>query len=251
MIDTMDPEFSTGLRKALVTTVSRPSPGRRRGSVRAWLIGGLTVTLVASAGVAAGVLLTTPGGEKVTPLGPRVTASATGSGTLALGATPSDATTVEFEFECLTQGSFLFGLNGASVSCSADDTGGKTALVTGQLPLSSLVDQSVSVITGDSSEWTMTARYVAIEPVPLATNANGNTYGTEVFEANPDLILAQATNGKTGYVRRSELDGAGGPEPTSPAQAVEVNKYREGKTFVIPVYESDGTTVIGQFEVGG
>jgi hypothetical protein len=81
------------------------------------------------------------------------------------------------------------------------------------------------------------------------TNAKGQTYGSGL-DANaatgePDLIAAWATNGKQGYVLRTDLDG---PMPTSPSQAIAMNT---APPRTIPVYESDGVTQIGVFVVGG
>ncbi|MBC7292680.1 MAG: hypothetical protein H5T84_01010 [Thermoleophilia bacterium] len=62
----------------------------------------------------------------------------------------------------------------------------------------------------------------------------------------PDLILAEATNGKVGYVLRTELEGQ---EPGSPQEALAQQAAQAGKNRAIPVYESDGKTVIGVFIV--
>lgn len=73
---------------------------------------------------------------------------------------------------------------------------------------------------------------------PYAVNENGQTYGTlseahldepglsteEWYQRIPDLILAQATNGKEGYVTKGDLLSGKSP---------------------IPVYEADGETQIG------
>lgn len=76
-------------------------------------------------------------------------------------------------------------------------------------------------------------------------NDSGLTYGSAAWATDiddePDLILAQATNGEIGYVYNDELDGE---TPASPEEA----KNEPG--YVINVYESDGQTVIGEFEVG-
>ena len=75
-------------------------------------------------------------------------------------------------------------------------------------------------------------------------NENGETYGTlaegtlplfpieniEQYERLPDLIAAVSSNGREGYVRKKDL-------------------YEGGDA--IPVYEQDGTTVIGTFSMNG
>lgn len=85
-------------------------------------------------------------------------------------------------------------------------------------------------------------------------NARGLTYGSAADakspQDEPDLIRATATNGKVGYVLKTDLDG---PMPSSPEEALAQQAANAGKTRVIPVYEADGTTMIGEFliEPGG
>jgi hypothetical protein len=56
-----------------------------------------------------------------------------------------------------------------------------------------------------------------------------------------------ATNGREGYVYAKQLVG---PQPTSPAQALEWQRDPAHRTRTINVYLSDGTTVIGTFTIG-
>ncbi len=83
-------------------------------------------------------------------------------------------------------------------------------------------------------------------------NANGQTYG---FPKGlppsqwPDLVLVQDTAGQVGYAYKSQLNS----EPTTlgTAQQAAAHNARLAKGYTIPVYDSNGTTVIGQFKVGG
>lgn len=81
---------------------------------------------------------------------------------------------------------------------------------------------------------------------PFERNASGLTYGASGQGArpsdDPDLVLIVATNGRTGYSYRRELDG---PEPQSPAEAATAPR-----TWTVPVYLSDGKTRVGDFVVG-
>jgi len=80
------------------------------------------------------------------------------------------------------------------------------------------------------------------------TNAKGQTYGpNRPMAQEPDLIAATATNGRDGYVLRTDLEG---PVPSTPAEALRMQAAQAGKDRVIPVYESDGTTQIGVFVIG-
>lgn len=82
-----------------------------------------------------------------------------------------------------------------------------------------------------------------------AVNANGQTYGSGAlatsFQNEPDLIQVMTTNGKTGYAKRTDLEPAAA---VNPAQAVAQAKAQGGAVRApVPVYASDGTTVIGHF----
>jgi hypothetical protein len=98
-------------------------------------------------------------------------------------------------------------------------------------------------------------------PIPdWPKNANGQTYGVQGSSPiPPDLIQVQGEDAQgnpvNGYVFSHDLTLAenGGPEPTSPAQALRqqqdrLKKYPNGQW--LPVYKSDGETRIGRFLVG-
>jgi hypothetical protein len=64
--------------------------------------------------------------------------------------------------------------------------------------------------------------------------------------AQPDLIAAYATNGRFGYAYAEQLDGY---RPTSPADALRWQAEHGDESRSVPVYESDGETVIGEFVI--
>ncbi|WMJ77477.1 MULTISPECIES: hypothetical protein [unclassified Sedimentibacter] len=76
------------------------------------------------------------------------------------------------------------------------------------------------------------------------TNENGQTYGLE-SEDSPDLIAAQGIDGTYGYILSNDLYG---PEFSTPEEAVNWQEKHNGKR-VIPLYASDGKTVIGEFKL--
>lgn len=85
-------------------------------------------------------------------------------------------------------------------------------------------------------------------------NADGLTYGSALDavspETEPDLINVVASNGKTGYVLKTELDRASGAlDFKSVDEALAWQSSRRSVTSVT-VYESDGKTVVGEFIVG-
>lgn len=87
-------------------------------------------------------------------------------------------------------------------------------------------------------------------PIPVVeykTNDSGETYGSAVGvvdpENEPDLIQAVATNGREGYVRKTDLVE---PAPASPEEA---SQLRATLGRAIPVYSSDGKSVVGEFVI--
>jgi hypothetical protein len=184
-----------------------------------------------------------PGQELETQLGDSFSVTAQGQGELDLGPARLEADAVHFEFECLSVGSFALGHQGLAVSCSEEDEGRSVA--SGLMPMEALTDSAIVVATEAEARWRLTAWFVSTDRVPLAVNERGETYGIDSDQASPDLIQAVATNGETGYVRRTELDQSGGPVPTSPAEAA----IYSPEDSIISVYERDGTTVIGEFLV--
>lgn len=76
-------------------------------------------------------------------------------------------------------------------------------------------------------------------------NQAGQTYGKFGDFGNefvgPDLVLAEATNGAIGYVLESDLQG---PDHKTPEEALQWQSQQKPDQS-IPVYEKDGTTIIG------
>lgn len=89
--------------------------------------------------------------------------------------------------------------------------------------------------------------------VTYERNESGKTYGKLVesqsfieryVRKEPDLIAVIATNGKEGYVKKTDFF----PDlPHNPKEALE--QEAANTDSVIPVYKTDGVTVIGDFEL--
>lgn len=77
--------------------------------------------------------------------------------------------------------------------------------------------------------------------VPCGVNARGQTYGTVSSLGYPDLEEATAGNGRQGYIVSTPPGSEAAP--TSPAHAGAMQRERDRP---VPVYESDGVTVIGE-----
>ncbi len=91
-----------------------------------------------------------------------------------------------------------------------------------------------------------------ITSIQFLTNKNGLSYGTaeqSIILNEPDLILAVGTNGKEGYIKKSDLYAN---EPRTPEEAVSIQENRIANNNLIryiPLYKNDGETVIGEFKI--
>ncbi|WP_422661192.1 hypothetical protein ACK8P5_12190 [Paenibacillus sp. EC2-1] len=83
-------------------------------------------------------------------------------------------------------------------------------------------------------------------------NNNGQTYGSSADasspEMEPELISAVGIDGTKGYVLKKDLDGE---RPKSPEEAIAIQNSRPPGGVDIPLYDVDGETVIGVFQMGG
>ncbi len=243
----MDPVFTAALREALVTTVKNTPRVRRRWR---WRLGTGTVvglTLVAGGVAFAAGVFSPPGAPIDTSLGGGVTAARTGPATIALGPLPAGATSLSLTLTCLTIGTFYFP-NGSSQSCDATDLNRAPIFrqASEVVPLSPGVD-TVTIKTSANASWMLQAVYVNRVTTQWGTNASGQTYGVRNQQGTPDLVAVFADQGNTGYVKESELNCASGGDVKSPAEALAWDKVSQSRNVSIPVYESDGTTVIGTF----
>ena len=220
----MNPVFTAALRQMLVTTVQGAPRERRRWR---WRLGGgmlLGLTLVSGGAALAAGVFSAPGASIDTQLGNMVTGTRTGTATIALGPAPATATDVSLSLTCLSVGTFTFP-NGSSTSCSAADLS--------QTPPSD----------GPASE--VVPLSPGVDSVTITTSANA----TWIQQGTPDLIAADQ-GGTSGYIKASDMNCASGPKPTSPAQALEWQSAHQNQSVSIPLYQSDGTTVIGTFIIG-
>jgi hypothetical protein len=247
----LDPTYSEALRTKLVEQVNAITATHPRRRRRLWFGTGVfvgTCVLGGAVAVATG-LLPLPGGQAVTQLGAPITQTQTGTGTVELGSVPSGATNVSVKLTCLSAGTFVFP-DGASMTCSTSDAGTPSSFTTYSLSLSP-VEHAITIRTAAGNRWQLTAEYVNQVTTTWKVNANGQTYGVENSHGVPDLIAAVASNGRQGYIKKNELDAANGSNVTSQAEALKWQQAHAGATTDIPVYDSDGTSVIGQFVMEG
>ncbi len=99
---------------------------------------------------------------------------------------------------------------------------------------------------------------VPAKPPVYPVNDDGLTYGSLrdaiSVDTEPDLIFVAATNGKLGYVYKTDLDRADGTTAAlaskTPEERLAWQAEREAAgTIVVSVYGVDGKTVVGEFGV--
>lgn len=254
----LDPKYAAALRQVLTERVANSGapvspPARLRrwwhGLTRRTAIGVIASASIALAGTAAyAIAVTLPGRTVTTPLAAPVTVVRSGVATMELGPRPVGVTSAVVEVSCLTAGRIGWP-DGSSSTCSAADAATKGPPALSVLPLAA-GQHTLTFTAGPDVRWQVTARYAASSETAWKVNSKGDTYGVSNSHGDPDLIAAIATNGRQGYVYRTTLDNAGGPPPTSPAEAGARTRANRGRTFTVPVYASDGTTQIGLFLVG-
>jgi hypothetical protein len=249
----MDPVFASALRAALVHQVEATPRRRRHWRWRVGL-GVLTGSVVVAGGAAlAAGLLSQPGAPVDTLLGNPVSVTRTGTATIDLGPAPAGATNVSLTLTCLSAATFYFP-DGSSASCTPADlrhpppddrqTEEVVPLAPGQ--------HTVTIKTSPGASWALQAAYINRVISPWATNALGETYGVVNQHGSPDLVAVVIDDGKIeGYAKASDLDCASGLYAVhSPAQALAWDQASAHRNISVPVYKSDGTTVIGTFVVG-
>lgn len=250
--DRMDPIFKSALRDQLSRVVSH----RRRLGFRGWQLGigvlaGSTV-IAGGVAVASGFLSSTPpGAPQDTPLSRIITATRTGTSTVELGTSPKGTTSISLTLTCLSIGTYGFP-DGSSVSCSAQGLShppSREQQTTVTVPISP-GQRSVTITATPGASWTLRAVYVKQVITPWRTNANGQTYGQMNVYGTPDLVqVVVRKDGHQGYVKASDLNCASGRSVSqSPGDAW--SEAAKSRNVSVPVYESNGKTVIGSMSVG-
>jgi hypothetical protein len=242
----MDETFAAALRAALVEHVETSlAPARARRRRRRVIVLALAGLALAGGGVAVAAQLlapSLPGSDVVTAVAPAVVVSGAGTQTVELGPPPAGASRIDIQLTCLTAGTFGTA-DGASLACTDADVGGISATMLWGLPVTA-GQHSTTITAASGTRWRLVAAYSSVHTTAWGVNARGQTYGVVNSHGTPDLIAVIATNGKTGYAYGAQLFHVQ-PNYTSPADAVAGQNNQQ--QFTVPVYESDGQTVIGEF----
>jgi hypothetical protein len=239
------PAYADALRTVLLENVATKKPARRRR----WWIGMTAAAVLAvsgAAGVAVAQLAFPPGTPIVTEFSEQVTGTFTGTGTLDLGAVPAGANGIEVTVTCLTPGLFTFGEFGTLV-CQEGDA---NTVSWGVVPLTLDQQSTVTLETSPEAEWSIVAKFTKTIDTDWGVNEAGETYGAPKGPDNPDLVPVSATNCQRGYAYAADLESPG-PDGMTWDEAQE---YINGPTRFdrsVPVYTSDGKTVIGEIIIPG
>lgn len=229
-----------------ITGVLTPGPAQPSGQPEA----NLPEAVTAPAGVIPGSAITALVGEPIS-------VSFTHDTTIPLpGDSLGGATHARVTITALSTGDVSFGTDAAGNNpsaawTSAAEVAAGSATAQYDFPL----DDSVSTIYLQPHDLAGIATVQLITQIPtrFGVNARGQSFGiTGSPLGEPDLIAVVATNGASGYVVRLDLENANGTTAaeqfTSPEEAV-AEQQSETARISLPVYESDGTTVIGEYEV--
>lgn len=192
-----------------------------------------------------------PGATRAIELSEPVVVTATGTSTVDLGSRPDWATGAKVSVVCLTAGRIVYP-DGASLVC--DDPASESEIADPRSASYGVIDlapgqTSLRFRAREDVAWKVVATYVRTETSEWGINAKGETFGVQRNGKSPDLIAVYTTDGKQGYAYVKDLDGRW-PVPTSPADARAQQEANEGRSRSVPVYESDGETLIGEFTSG-
>lgn len=236
----MTESVAAALRAELVDHVSKTATGKRFLRRRRYPLFALLAAALAGGGVALATQLGNhlPGSDQVTVVSTPIVIKGEGSKTVELGKPPAGANRIDYQFRCLTAGTFEFP-DGASAAC----TSGYKPAMKYHLMLAPGEHAVRIMVTPARARWQLAIGYVQAVATGWETNANGETYGVQNSRGVPDLIAVLATNGDVGYAYSKQIFG---PFPTSPGQAAHWHPVQR----LIPVYQADGVTVIGQYRVG-
>jgi hypothetical protein len=237
--------YADALRPVLLENVAAKKPARKRR----WWIAGTAAALLAisgTAGVAVAQLAFPPGTPIVTEFSEQVTGTFTGTGTLDLGEVPPGANGIKVTVTCLTPGLFTLGEFGSMV-CSPGDAG---TVSWGVVPLTLEQQSTVTLETTPEAQWSIVAQFTKTIDTEWGVNEAGQTFGAPKGPDNPDLVPVSATNCLRGYAYAADME-APGPDGMTWEEAQEYINGANRFDRSVPVYTSDGKTVIGEFIMPG
>ena len=190
------------------------------------------------------------GGKASDALGLSAEFVGSGRNEIELSAGPDGVADLAVAFRCYDSGYFSVALGRVDspvmVECIPSPTGSIGMIATGDT-----VDRTLIVEGTEGARYSLTAQWLTGTPGGWEVNANGQTFGNGADGDAPDLI---ASKGKDS--RGEEIDGyvvsldAFGPKQSTPEAVAEQRRLRLlefPNGFDLPLYASDGVTVLGTF----
>jgi hypothetical protein len=190
------------------------------------------------------------GGMASDALGVSTEFGGSGHNEIELSAGPDGVADLAVAFKCYDKGYFSVALgrvdSPVTVECTPSPTGSIGMIATGDT-----VDRTLIIDAPEGARYSLTAQWLSGTPGGWEVNANGQTFGSGADGDAPDLIASIGKNALgreiPGYV--ASID-AFGPKQSTPEAVAEQRRLRllqfpDG--FDLPLYASDGTTVLGTF----
>lgn len=198
-----------------------------------------------------------PGADVVRALGGKVSTPAiNGDGSVTFDA-PNGATHIRvwITTACAVANSVVaWGTGPGQKSFTSTCTPNDGATSTSSYDFPADAGRVLTVQAREGVSTAVTYQYLKKIPTRWGTNAQNQTFGVEKpGVGSPDLVAVEATNGRHGYALSIDLATAAGDPAAlgfqSPTDALNWQREHQGTVAHVPVYESDGRTVIGQFDV--
>lgn len=177
-----------------------------------------------------------------------VTTTHTGSATVELGPRPLETEEATYQVECLSPGTLTPADPSVNVCDQISD--GRGPRVSSGTQYGVLLDEgqdSITIDAGDDTRWRITTSYVISEVSDWKVNANGQTYGVPNRDGLPDLVLVLTTDNEAGWAYADDVTAVSGSSP--PYERDSEPGPTSNRSTLIPVYESDGSTLIGNVDL--
>jgi hypothetical protein len=176
-----------------------------------------------------------------------------GTATLILAVPDFEATQLVVTLTCLTEGQYTVsmpGITGAgmTVACEGKRHSSSTIEFVMDDPA---VSRELTITATPGGTYTVDAEYVVRSSFDFPTNDKGQTYGSPVKNAtnSPDLVFAVGADAEglpvQGYLLRTDTQTPEEPGVRIPWLSEMRAKYPDGQP--LPLYSSNGTTVLGTF----
>jgi hypothetical protein len=244
----LDPVFAAAVRDELTALPAAKPPRRKLAAMVACILGVITVGGVAVAA------LRPPGEVATAPLAPPIIVNGIGPAAVPMPPAPQGAVYLRLELACFN-GPRCFTAGGGIEDTAAgdlDDPHERPLVQRDALPVTAGADPAnpqrldpvdpasgVEIDVEPGTHWRLYAVYTdGLNPEP-APVGNGQTLGIPSNSTMPDLVPAEATNGRAGWVEYSLLITEAQPTLTPEGAAQPP----------IRVYDTDGLTVIGEADV--